>query len=125
MADPQTKIYGEDDPEFTYVVNEEDLRYTDTEESIITGELSRVEIIQSENNDEDAVEYEEKSENVGIYTLNIGTLSAGDNYTIDYTDNTLEITKRPITITADDKSRYYGEEDPELTYTLSDETPLV
>ena len=124
-ADIQTKVYGEDDPVFTYVVNEEDLRYADTEESIITGILTRDINVAIDEGVDIAGEYLEKREDVGIYTIMLGTLSAGDNYVIDYTENTLEITKRPITITADDKEKYYGEEDPELTFTLSEETPLV
>ena len=39
------------------------------------------------------------------------------NYTITYTNGTLEVTKKPLTITAEAKSKIYGEADPELTYT--------
>ena len=39
------------------------------------------------------------------------------NYDITYTNGTLEVTKKPLTVTADAKSKAYGEEDPSLTYT--------
>ena len=37
----------------------------------------------------------------------------------------MDITKRPATIIADDISKYYGKEDPELTWSVSDTTPLA
>ena len=39
------------------------------------------------------------------------------NYDITYTNGTLEVTKKTLTITADAKSKAYGEADPTLTYT--------
>lgn len=39
------------------------------------------------------------------------------NYTITYNNGTLEVTKKPVTITADAKTKAYGEDDPTLTYT--------
>lgn len=39
------------------------------------------------------------------------------NYEITYTNGTLEVTKKPLTITAEGKSKAYGEDDPALTYT--------
>ena len=38
------------------------------------------------------------------------------NYDITYTNGTLEVTKKPLTVTADAKSKAYGEADPTLTY---------
>ena len=38
------------------------------------------------------------------------------NYTITYTNGTLEITKKPVTVTVEAKSKAYGEADPALTY---------
>ncbi len=37
----------------------------------------------------------------------------------------VEIARAPVTVTADNKSKVFGETDPELTYTVSDTTPLV
>ena len=40
-------------------------------------------------------------------------------YEITYTNGTLTVTKKALTITADAKSKTYGEDDPALTYTSS------
>ena len=39
------------------------------------------------------------------------------NYDITYTNGTLEVTKKTLNVTADAKSKAYGEADPTLTYT--------
>ncbi|MHA7128113.1 MBG domain-containing protein [Algoriphagus namhaensis] len=95
----QGKIYGEEDPKLTFeatgFANGED-------EEILTGTLERVE-----------------GESVGSYAINQGTLAAGDNYTIDFTGADFAITKKTLTITAEDKSKIYGEANPALTFTYS------
>ena len=55
---------------------------------------------------------------VGSYAITQGTLAASSNYAVTYVGNTLTITQRPITVTADAKSRAYGAENPALTYTV-------
>ena len=55
--------------------------------------------------------YSEDVTNVGTVTVMI---TGKGNYSGEMS-RTYEITKRPVTITADDKSKVYGEEDPELT----------
>ena len=102
----QVKTYGDDDPEFTYM--SEGYKGTDTEETVLNGSLSR-----------------EEGEDVGTYEITVGNLSAGNNYTIEFISNEIEITKREIVIYAEDKSRYYGEDDPELTWSVSENTPLA
>ncbi len=51
--------------------------------------------------------------NVGNYTLTpsgaVFTSGAGSNYTITYAPGTLSVTARPITLTANNQSRYYGD----------------
>ncbi|MBW6516058.1 MAG: S8 family serine peptidase [Candidatus Cloacimonetes bacterium] len=98
-ADPQTKIYGEADPEFTY-------QYSPllVEGDTIVGELSRA-----------------IGEDVGQYEILQGTLTAGANYTIIYQSDYLTISPMAITVTADPQSKVYGEEDPPLTYTVEPE----
>ena len=68
----QTKQFGQPDPTFTYTVT--GLLNGDNT-SIFTGTLSRA-----------------PGENVGTYAITAGSLSAGGNYTLDYTGNTLTIT---------------------------------
>lgn len=64
----------------------------------------------------------ELGEDVGKYILTTGTLSAGHNYLIMYHDDSdyLEIDKAPLTITADAKTKVYGDADPALTYGITD-----
>jgi hypothetical protein len=57
--------------------------------------------------------------NVGGYGITQGTLAASANYDITrFTPGTLTITARPITVTADDLSRYFGAANPTLTYAV-------
>ncbi|MDV3455892.1 MBG domain-containing protein [Sphingomonas sp. HF-S4] len=55
---------------------------------------------------------------VGTYAITQGTLGASGNYAITYAGANLTITPRPITVTADAKSRIYGNPNPALTYTI-------
>ncbi|HEV2483574.1 MAG TPA: MBG domain-containing protein [Puia sp.] len=71
-ANAASKKYGAQDPTFSYAVS--GLLNGDNS-SIFSGSLSRM-----------------PGEDVGIYPITIGTLSAGGNYTIDFTGNTLTIT---------------------------------
>ncbi|WP_218026532.1 MBG domain-containing protein, partial [Flavobacterium flevense] len=75
----QSKVYGENDPVLTYTVTPE-LLSGDT----FTGTLTRA-----------------IGENIGTYTINQGTLSAGDKYLITYVSDDFSITAKPITVTAD------------------------
>ena len=95
-ADAKTKTYGESDPALTYTSS--GLVGSD----LISGALTRV-----------------AGENVGTYEIGQGTLAAGSNYFISYTPANLTITAKTLNITADAKSKTYGESDPALTYTSS------
>ena len=44
-------------------------------------------------------------ENVGTYAINQGTLSAGSNYALTFVGANLTINARPVTVTADAKSK--------------------
>ncbi len=98
IADVQTKFYGDLDPTFTYTFNPA-LQDGD----IFSGLLSRA-----------------LGENVGSYAIDQGTLSAGSNYNINYVSADLDIKKKDITLTADIKTKEYGDADPELTYQITD-----
>ena len=89
-ADDKTKIYGAADPELTYTVA--GLKYEDTKESVLSGALARA-----------------TGEQVGVYAINQGSLTSGDNYAISYTGANLTITKTGLTITANNNSITYGE----------------
>ena len=80
-AEHMTKIYGADDPKFSYNVSGE----KNGEKALFTGTLNR-----------------EKGENVGIYKIVQGSLVLdshdnfkADNYKLNYKENILEITAAP------------------------------
>ena len=58
--------------------------------------------------------------NAGSYTIGAsGLYSVQQGYDISYVDGALTITKAPLTVTADDKTRLYGAANPTLTNTIS------
>ncbi len=88
-----TKVYGDVDPVLTYTST--GLVSGDS----FTGDLERV-----------------SGEDVDSYAINIGTLSAGSNYgTVAFSSANLEITPASLTVTADNKSKTYGDANPALT----------
>ncbi len=104
----QTKVYGENDPSFTYTTA---ARTTGsgllgTDGVTLTGALARA-----------------TGSDVGSsYAINQGTLaiSAGSNYSIQYTGANFAITARPIYVTANSsQTKVYGESDPTFTYTTA------
>ncbi|HEX6429620.1 MAG TPA: MBG domain-containing protein [Niastella sp.] len=95
-ADAKSKVYGDADPVLTYTAT--GLVGIDA----LTGSLNRV-----------------AGENTGTHAINQGTLSAGNNYTLNYTLADLTITPKALTVTADARLKVYGDADPVLTYTYS------
>jgi hypothetical protein len=92
-ADDQSKVYGDADPVLTWTVTGGGLVGTDN----FTGALGRV-----------------AGENVGFYAIQQGTLAINDgnggaNYTLTFVDGELEITPKSLTITANDRSKTYGD----------------
>jgi filamentous hemagglutinin family protein len=102
-ADYAHKVYGTNDPaaltyKATGFVENTSLDIHDSA-ALLTGSLSRT-----------------SGENVGEYAISKNTLSAGNNYTINYTGNKLAITPAELVIKANTGSKTYGDEDPALTY---------
>ncbi|MBQ9521835.1 MAG: hypothetical protein IJR72_04610 [Oscillospiraceae bacterium] len=99
-AENKEKVYGGAEPELTATVTvngepadlPEGISYT----------LSRV-----------------KGENVGNYAIQFTDETTQDNYTVTYVPGTLTITKATVTVKADDKTKVYGEDDPEFTVTVT------
>ena len=58
-------------------------------------------------------------EDVGSYAIQLGSLAASTNYTLTYVPANLTISAKPITVTADAKSKTYGDSDPGLTYSIT------
>ncbi len=97
-ADAKTKVYGDSDPELTYQITTGALVGSDA----FTGALVR-----------------EQGENVGTYAILQGTLALSNNYTLIFQGADFTITPRPVSVTADNKSKVFGEDDPELTYEIT------
>ncbi|HEY1202498.1 MAG TPA: MBG domain-containing protein, partial [Niastella sp.] len=97
-AQAKNKIYGDDDPALTYTVTIGSLAYSD----VFSGGLTR-----------------DAGNNVGTYAINKGSLALNANYTLSYVGADFSITERAITVTAQAKSKIYGEDDPALTYTVT------
>ena len=101
-VDAQTKVYGATDPTFTASIS--GLQNGDNETSIresLDLQFSR-----------------ESGENVGKYEISVSG-SDLDNYNVTYVKDSLTITRAELTVTADDKTKVYGESDPTFTATLS------
>jgi hypothetical protein len=96
-ADPQTKVYGDADPTFTYKITAGNLVFGNT----LSGNLARA-----------------AGQSVGTYAIQQGTLTGGANYNLTYVGADLTITARPITVTADAQTKVYGNADPTLTYKI-------
>jgi YDG domain/MBG domain (YGX type)/F5/8 type C domain len=94
----QTKVYGGVDPLFTYT-NSPALETGDN----FTGALGRAAGVD-----------------IGSYAYTLGSLTAGTNYSLSVAATpTFGITARPVQITADAKSKVYGQLDPALTYQVT------
>jgi large repetitive protein len=93
-ASSQHKTYGEDDPQLNYAITAGSLVDGDS----FSGSLART-----------------AGEDVDSYAISQGTLSLGDNYTINFTGSTLTITPRAISVAADSRSKTYGHADPILS----------
>jgi len=97
-ADPQSKTYGDADPALSYQITSGSLFGTDA----FSGSLARA-----------------AGENVGNYAITQGTLSLSSNYNLTFVGADLTITVRAVTVTADAKSKVYGDADPALTYQVT------
>jgi autotransporter-associated beta strand protein len=103
-AADKSRIYGDSNPALTYAVATDNgttrgLYSSDT----LTGTLATTAV---------------NTTNVGTVSITQGTL-ANSNYAITFTNGTLTIGKATLTVTADNKSKTYGDANPSLTYTIT------
>jgi len=98
-ADAKSRVYGDANPALTYQLTSGTLVNNDS----LAGELTTS---------------ADASSNVGSYDITQGTLG-NDNYAISYVGGNLSVTQRAITVTADAKSRVYGNANPALTYQVT------
>jgi filamentous hemagglutinin family protein len=100
VADDDSRVYGDlDPPVFTFDAT--GFRQGDGP-SILSGALVR-----------------DPGNDAGLYAIRQGTLAAGGNYSIQFTNGTFEITRAGLQVTADLLRRLYGDADPQLTFTTS------
>jgi filamentous hemagglutinin family protein len=96
-ADAGSRIYGDANPALTYQVGGSGLVNGDT----LSGALATTATAAS---------------NVGVYGITQGTLGSPNYVVSSFTGANLTVTPRAIMVTADPKSRTYGESNPALTY---------
>jgi len=94
-ADAKSKTYGDADSSLTYQITSGSLAFSDA----FTGSLTR-----------------DAGETVGSYAITQGTVALNSNYALTYVGANLTIGKKTINVTADAKSKTYGDTDPALTY---------
>ncbi len=93
QADAKRRLYGDSDPPLTYSVSPA-LVAGDT----FSGSLAR-----------------DTGDHVGSYAINQGTLALSNNYSLTYLGANFTINPRPLTVTADDLTKTFGDTDPTLT----------
>ncbi|MFN4241251.1 MAG: MBG domain-containing protein, partial [Erythrobacter cryptus] len=98
-ADNLSRIYGNANPALTFTVGGLGLVNGDT----LTGALATA---------------ADATSPVGPYAITQGTLAASSNYALTFVNGTLTVTPRPITVSADNLSRIYGNANPALTFTV-------
>jgi len=99
------KVYGDSDPSaFSYTVGETTCCGGLINGDTLTGNLGR-----------------DEGENVGQYSFNAGTLDGGRNYRVyvAWWEGKFKITPRPITVTPDSQTKQYGDNDPEITFSVT------
>ncbi len=98
----QNKVYGSVNPTYTYTSTPAvGFALPNTDLISFTGALSR-----------------ESGENLGSYAITQGNL-ANSNYTITFNTANFAITTLAVTVTADAKTKVYGQVDPALTFVSS------
>src|SRR5215207_2603488 len=96
-ADAKSKTYGETDPALTYQITSGSLIAGDS----FSGALTR-----------------DPGQDAGSYAIKRGTLALSGNYELSFIGANLTIGAATLFVDGDDQSKTYGEDDPELTYSL-------
>ncbi|NLR98049.1 filamentous hemagglutinin N-terminal domain-containing protein [Rhizobium sp. P38BS-XIX] len=98
-ANNVSRAYGDANPLLTYTVGGAGL---------VNGDLLSGNLATSANG----------ASNVGIYGIGQGSLAASGNYDLAFSGADLTVTRRAITVAANNQSRIYGDANPLLTYTI-------
>ncbi|MDR0506902.1 MAG: T9SS type A sorting domain-containing protein [Dysgonamonadaceae bacterium] len=101
-ANDATREYGEENPQLTYTVS----GFKNGETQDVIDVLPSVTTAATPASD------------TGTYEITAHDAD-DNNYSFSYQNGTLTVDKAALTVTANDATREYGEENPELTYTVS------
>ncbi len=111
-VDNATKVYGEDNPSFTYTA-------TDKDGNDIMSALDTPPTLGTEAN---------TTSGAGDYAIT-ATGATSTNYSIRVVDGTLTVTKAPLIVKANNLTKVYGENNPDLNYSieglLNDDNPAA
>ena len=97
-----TKTYGDADPAFTYTLADGAL--------VSDGDLGTITVVRQKA--------DKGKEDAGADITLMVSYTDNPNYNVTVTIAKLVITKKSITVMADSKEKAYGEEDPELTFSV-------
>ncbi|AQS93049.1 hypothetical protein BXQ17_02705 [Polaribacter sp. BM10] len=100
-ADNYSRNYGDANPTFTYQYS----GFINGENATMLDEEPKISSVASQ------------SSNIGSYSI-ILTEGSDNNYSLNFINGTLNITKRPISILADNITKSLGSVDPDLTYQI-------
>ena len=99
-ADSLTKIYGAADPRFTFTI--------DATDGLVAGESLAGAFTR------------DPGTTIGTYAINAGNIVAmNTNYNVTFNPGSLTILPKPITVTVNAQTKYYGAADPVLSYKVS------
>jgi len=104
-ADNQTKTYGDTNPALSYSVAADG---TGTSRGLVNGDSLSGSLTTVAT----------QGSTVGAYVIDARALANG-NYLVTANNGTLTINKRPVTVTADNKTKTYGSTNPALTYSVA------
>jgi filamentous hemagglutinin family protein len=95
-ASDQVKVYGDAEPTLTYSVGGAGLRYADTLSGALFAPTGA-------------------AATAGTHSIGQGSLAASANYALTFVPGTLNVTRAPLIITADDHVRFVFNANPELS----------
>jgi hypothetical protein len=105
-ADNQTRVYGDADPTLTYTIT----GYVNNQNLGNSGVTGTPEISATAT----------AGSNVGTYAIvSAANNLAAANYQFSFVDGVLSVNRRPVTVTADAKTKIYGDTNPSLSYTVA------
>ncbi len=112
-ANPETKVYGQNDPALT--VTPTGLVHTTMDGVAIDDTAATVLIGGPERAQADTL----AGEQAGSYPITLGTLAASSDYMMSFTGSALTITQAALSVAANPQTKVFGTADPALTDTVA------